>query len=203
MERQVLVGIIAGVVLLGGLVGVFMYEARNAPEPSLTYPVRWSVDDGGQVQRSERLEEGQEADFSFNVSQPNATQVRVRLTWQDDVGQPDRFNLTVTNPATQRTETLSSTNGTISVSYPLTPVPGTANVTASDADAARQAVASEHTSHLGQTTWPVTVTLVSAPGQRPVPQAGSIETQPDGANRFQLTFSYEVYRATIQDAQVP
>lgn len=203
MERQVVVGIVGGVVLLAGMVGVFVYEASNAPEPSLTFPVRWSVDDGGQVQRSDRLQEGEEAEYSFNVTQPNATQVRVRLTWQDDVGQPDRFNLTVTNPATQRTETLSSTNGTISVTYPLNPVPAIGNVTASGSQAAQRAVADDHTSHLGQTAWPVTVTLASAPGQRPVPQAGSIETQPDGANRFQLTFSYEVYRATVQDARVP
>ncbi len=196
------VGIVGGAVLLAGMIGVFVYEAQNAPAPSLTFPVRWSVDDGSQVQRNGELEEGQEQDFGFNLSRPNATSVQIRLTWQDDVGQPDRFNLTITNPATQQTETFSSTNETISVTYPLNPVPEVANVTATDASQARQMLTEEHTSRLGQAIWPATVTLVSAPGQRPIPQAGSIETQPDGQNSFQISFSYDAYRGTVQEAQI-
>lgn len=196
------VGIVGGAVLLAGMIGVFIYEAQNAPATSLTFPVRWTVDDASQVQRNGQLDEGQERDLRFNLSRSNATSAQIRLTWEDDVGQPDRFNLTITNPATQQTETFSSTNGTISVTYPLNPVPEVANVTAEDASQARQRLAEEHTGRLGQAIWPATVTLVDAPGQRPVPQAGSIETQPDGQNSFQISFSYEAYRGTVQEAQI-
>lgn len=196
------VGIVGGAVLLVGMIGVFLYEAQNAPTPNLTFPVRWSVDDGSQVQRNGELEEDEEQDFSFDLPRPNATRVQIQLTWEDDVGQPDRFNLTITNPATQQTETFSSDNGTISVTYPLNPVPEVANVTAAEASQARQMIADEHTGQLGQATWPATVTLVSAPGQRPVPQAGSIETQPDGENSFRISFSFEIYRGTVQEPRI-
>lgn len=197
------IGIIGGLALVAGLVVVFAYEASTTPEATLVYPVTWSVQEAGASERTAELEEDEAAAFQFNVSARNLTTVRILLAWEDDVGQPDRFNLTVVDPFTGQTRTRSATNGSIPLVYTLSSVPDVGNLSAPDRGRAQERLNQDHARQAGTGSWQVTVRLEDAPGQRPVPAAEELETQPDGANSFSLSIRYNAYAAQVGAPRAP
>lgn len=199
MERTVLVGVAGGVLLAATLVGVLYLEAGDAPEPSLAFELAWSTEQGPSATQSGTLQEGENATLPAAVQEPNVTEVEVRLVWQDDVGDRDRFRLNVTPPeGAMRTNT--SRNGTVVLRFPFASVPNATQINASSRPAARELVAERFGTTAGVGNWTVQVTLVSAPGQRPVSEAPQLETEPDGENTYRLRFSYDRYVGTLSRA---
>ncbi|MDX1611499.1 MAG: hypothetical protein R3185_03955 [Candidatus Thermoplasmatota archaeon] len=195
------VAAVAGVLVLG-LVGVLVYEAGRTPDPSLTFPVTWSTSPAGGQERQGDLEEEENETFTFQLGSPNVTSVQVALTWTDDSGDPDRFNLSVVGPDGIEPVRRNGSNGSVVLRIPVAPVPTVEQAQGPSRDRVEASLARSHASSAGVGGWQVTVGLEDAPGQRPVPQAQDLETQPDGSNSFVLTFSYTVYRAQVADPTV-
>lgn len=200
-QRRLVVSIVGGVLLVAALVGVLLAEAGDTPDPIVAFPVSWSVDNGPPETRSDTLAEGESTTYEIEVGEPNLTRVEVRLVWQDDVGRPDRFRMDLTPPQGS-TQKNASRNGTVVLEVPLAPVPDAATVNATDPQEARQAALERFQARQGVGTWTITVTLEDAPGQQPVSGAPQIETEEDGANDFQLRFTYARYGATVTEMPV-
>lgn len=199
MDRRVLVGAV-GVVLLAALVAVLAFTGSEADEGPLAYGVEWPVEPGPATTRTGELEEGRNETYSFELDRPNVTEVRLELAWEDDVGEPDRFQLRAV-PPNGTPVTNASRNGTLNVTFELQPPPETATVEAENRSQARQRL-DERATRAGAGTWEVQVTLEEAPGRRPVPGA-DLETEPDGSNSYELTFAHQAFHAELGEAGPP
>lgn len=198
MDRRLVISIAGGVLLAVALVGVLLAEADDGGRTVLTFPIAWSTEDGPTSTRTGTLEEGENESFGIGVAPTNVTEVEVRLVWEDDVGERDTFRLSVTPPGGPE-RTNASRNGTVVLTFPLASVPDAQSINASDPEAARQQALDRFTTRQGQGTWNVTVTLESAPGQRPVPNAPQLETEPDGSNDYQMSVSFSRYTGQVAD----
>lgn len=203
MERDAVIGIAGGVVLVAALVVVLVAESGSAPETQLTYPVQWLEAEAGTTREEQQLAEGEQAQLQFGLPARNVTTVELLLQWTDDSGNPDTFNLSVEGPGGEPVAVASSDTGEIVLRFELNPLPAATNVRATDQTAAARQLVQDHASDDGRGTWTATVTLASAPGQRPVPQVPDLEVQPDGSNNFTLQFSYDVYRAQVGEPLPP
>lgn len=199
MDRRVLVGAV-GVVLLAALVAVLAFTGSEADGRSLAYDVEWPVEPGPATTRSGQLEEGRNDSYTFELDRPNVTEVRLQLTWEDDGGQPDRFQLRAA-PPNGTAVTNASRNETINLTFELQQPPELATVEAENRSQAQQQVAQQAT-RAGAGVWEVEVTLEDAPGRRPVPGA-DLETEPDGSNSYELTFAHDAFHAELGEAGPP
>lgn len=196
MERRTVILAAAGVILLAALAGVLWAEAEEGPAPVVAFPVEWSTERSTPVSHEDELEEGESETYEFPVEADNVTRIEARLVWEDDAGAPDRFRLNLTTPQ-GRTLSNASPNGTVAISLNVSEVPDENTVNASGLAEAREASQRRHATTAGQGTWTATVTLTSAPGQRPVP-GSEVEIEEDGSNSYQLGFSFETYAAEVQ-----
>lgn len=196
MERRTVILAAAGVLLVAALAGVLWVEAEEGPEPVVAFPVDWETERSTPVTHEDELEEGGSETYEFRVEAANLTRIEARLVWEDDAGAPDRFRLNLTTPQ-GRTMSNESPNGTVALDADVSAVPGERTVNATGLAEARETAQRRHGTDAGQGTWTVTVTLVSAPGQRPVP-GSQLEIEEDGSNSYQLGFSYETYAAQVQ-----
>lgn len=199
MDRRVLVGAV-GVVLLAALVAVLAFTGSEADGRPLAYDVEWPVEPGPSTTRSGTLEEGRNASYTFELDRPNVTEVRLQLSWEDDSGDPDRFQLRAA-PPNGTAVTNASRNETINLTFELQQPPGLDTVEAQNRSQAQQQVAQRAT-RAGGGVWEVEVTLEEAPGRRPVPGA-DLETEPDGSNSYELTFAHEAFHAELGEAAPP
>lgn len=200
MDRRLVFGG-AALLLLMALVGVLAFTGGEADATPLAYDVEWPVEPGPATLRSDELEEGRNDSYDFELDRQNVTQVTVQLDWEDDVGRPDQFRLEVTPPnGTPVANT--SRNETINLTFPLQEVPGSTVVEATNRSQARDRLAEEATS-AGQGTWQARISLEDAPGRRPVSEAPQLETEPDGANSYNLTFAHRSFYAELGDPGPP
>lgn len=202
MRTDAVVGAVGGIVLVIALGAVLLHESGTAPEASLTFPVSWRVEEGGSTARDGELDEGEVGEFEFELASPNVTRVRVTLSWQDENGDPDRFNLTVRGPSGASFGTATSDSGTAALNFDVQVPPGVQEVRAGSPGEAAARLAQRETSTRGLGTWTMVVELVSAPGVRPVPGVPDLVVQPDGTNDFTVAFSHDVYRPQL-GAPVP
>lgn len=196
MDRKVLLGIVAGVLLVGTLVGALVIEANNSPDPVLSFPVEWSTDSSIAADEQGTLNEGENETYAVPIDRSNLTEVEVRLVWEDDSGDRDKFELAVQGPGgPQRTN--ASRNGTVVIETFVGTVPTTGEVNATDRDQARQQLAARHSTDQGRGVWSIDVRLVDAPGVRPVSEAPDLETESDGQNDYQLRVTYHRFHGEI------
>lgn len=199
MDRRVMFAA-AGLALLAALVAVLAFTGSEADNRPLAYGVDWPVEPGPATTRSGELEEGRNETYAFELDRTNVTEVSVQLAWEDDVGEPDEFELRVT-PPDGSTATNTSRNETVNLTFDIQGPPNLGVVEAVNRSQASDRVAQEAFRD-GNGTWEVRVTLEDAPGRRPVPGA-NLETEPDGSNSYELTFAHEAYHAEIGDPRPP
>ncbi len=164
MNRDVAVGIAWAVGLVAVMGGVFAYEY-------VTY-------EGGPLEAVETVEtkmgtlnEGASKDHTVAVNGEDLGSILVSLTWNDDVGEADRFEVTVRNGAGEEVARQGADSGIIDVKIPITDAPETGSMP----DAWE-----------GQQTWTVTVKLLSAPG---TPGAVAPLDEADGSQSYSLTIT--------------
>lgn len=196
MERRTVILAAAGVLLLAALAGVLWAEGQESPSPVVAFPVTWDTERASPVTNEGELEEGESESYAFQIEEANLTTVATRLIWEDDGGGRDRFRLNLTTPQ-GRTFSNASANGTVTLRANVTQVPTESSVNATGLAEAREQTVRRHGSTAGQGVWTVTVTLTSAPGQRPVP-GSDVEIEEDGSNSYQLVFAYETFAAQVQ-----
>lgn len=194
MDRRLVLAA-AALVLLAGLVGVLAFTGGDSQSQPLAYDVSWPVEPGPSRMRSGELQEGRNDSYTLELDRENVTQVSVELNWTDDVGEPDRFRLWVLPPNASAASN-ESTNGSITLAFDYPTLPDTETITAPNRSQAREH-AMEYSTSEGTGDWSVRVTLVNAPGRQPVPDAPQLETEPDGSNSYNLTFSHDAFRAEI------
>lgn len=199
MDQRVWLGA-AALGLALALVGVLALTGGEAEDRPLAYDVAWLVEQGPATTREDELEEGRSQTYTFDVRQANVTNVSVRLDWDDDVGQPDTFTVEV-RPPEDPAAVNTSENETIDLRFAVGQAPRLAVLEATNRSQARDRVA-EEASSAGQGSWEIEVTLEDAPGHRPLPGT-QLETEPDGANDYELTFTYDVFHAEIGDPRPP
>ena len=203
MDRQAKVGIAGAALLLVALILVLTVESQGVDDPVLSYPVTWPVSEAGATTQEGRLTEGESTTIGIDLPTFNVTTVEVVLTWSDDVGEPDAFNLTVVGPTGELTATAASDTGEARVRFDVAEPPSVSEVRGLSPANAGARLAAEETTAAAIGTWQVTIELSSAPGQRPVPGLPDLEVQPDGANPFQLLFRYNAYRAELGEPLPP
>lgn len=200
MDRRLVFGA-AGLVLLAGLVGVLAFSGEEAETQPLVYNVSWPVEPGPAVLRTDELQENRSERYAFELNRPNVTRVTVRLNWTDDVGDADRFRVRVVPPEGQPVVN-ESANGSLAVRLPLATPPAVNAVSAENRSHVRSQLLDE-ARETGRGTWQVNVTLLEAPGRRPVAQAPQLETEPDGSSEYNLTFAHRAFHAEIASPQPP
>jgi hypothetical protein len=200
MDRRLWFGV-AAIALLAGLVAVLAFTGGDADATPLAYEVDWPVEQGPATVREGQLEEGRNETHKLELDRANVTRVTVRLDWTDDVGQPDEFRLWAA-PPNGTPKTNASRNETVELTFAIDTPPELATVQAVNRSQARERLA-DRASQDGQGTWTVRVTLEDAPGRRPVAEAPDLETEPDGANSYNLTFAHHVYFAKLGDPAPP
>lgn len=200
MDNRVVIGA-GALLLLAALVGVLAFTSDEADTQPLAYPVTWALEPGPSTTRSDTLEEGRNETYTFELSRPNVTRVTVRLNWTDDVGDPDRFRVRAV-PPNGSPAVNESTNGSVTLPFDVAVVPTSSTVTGESEAEARNRTLEEATD-AGQGAWQVRVTLLEAPGRRPVAEAPQLETEPDGSNGYNLTFAHRAFHAELGDPQPP
>lgn len=191
----------AGLVLVAALVAVLAFTGGEAEDTELAYQVSWPVEPGPATVRSSQLDEGRNESYEFELDRSNVTEVTVQLGWDDDVGQPDRFRLSVTPPNGSTVEE-TSRNESINLTFEFDDPPDLETVQARNSSEASQRLRQEATDG-GRGTWQAQVTLEDAPGRRPVPEASQLETEPDGSNRYNVTFAHHSFYAELGEAEPP
>lgn len=191
----------AGLVLAAALVAVLAFTGGEAEDTPLAYEVSWPVEPGPATVRSSQLDEGRNESYQFALDRSNVTEVTVRLGWDDDVGEADRFRLRVTPPNGSPVEE-TSRNESINLTFEFNDPPDLDSVEASNRSEANQRIRQEATD-AGRGTWQAHVTLMDAPGRRPVPEASQLETEPDGSNRYNVTFAHQAFYAELGEAGPP
>lgn len=179
--------------LVAAMSGVFFYERSQFS----TYEVDWQSQQAGTTTEGGSLDEGASQDHTVTIDAERLSTVRVRLTWSDDVGEPDTFELAVNGPNGTYSGGDASASSPLEVEVPIHEDPGTTTASGrSLEDAHGQANATASWTD-GTGAWTVTVTLANAPGeQAPVADA---ETTEDGSQDYQVTVIYEQWTPSLQD----
>lgn len=169
MNRDVVVGIAWAVGLVLVMGGVFTYEYLTY-DPGPLEPVETVETQKG------TLDEGNSRDYTFAVVGENLGTIQVELTWTDDLGDADRFELTVLDGAGEEVARQGANSGVIEVMIPIEEAPASGSMP----DAWE-----------GELTWTVQVNLLSAPGAAgPV---GPLD-EADGSQSYSLTFTQIHYQ---------
>lgn len=189
MKKDMVVGIVGTVILVAAMVGVFRYEAARGGGQS--WQVTWAEATAPGPEADGSTNAGATTPVELNVTTPNVTAIRFTLTWTDDAGNPDTFNLTIGGPD-GRNWSAEGSSGEITVTVEgLAPMPAPMSILAASQAEAEARVARDATTHAAEGVWGASVMLVSAPGV-PAP-AGGVEVVPDGRNAWTLTATLVTY----------
>lgn len=189
IARDRVVGIVGTVVLVVALVGVVRFELSQRGGG---FDVEFRTVAAPAGDRDGSLAEGATERLAFEVARANVTRMEWILTWGDDVGTPDRFNLTVTSPRGE-TRSVEGDRERLALAFEhlaVAPPPLTLAGSEATLDARLAALANRDASG----TWSATVTLVRAGDQ----EAGGVALVQDPGNAWTLvarTLAYEA-RAT-------
>lgn len=192
MKRDLVIGIVGATILVAAMVGVFRYEASQVS--GTAWDVAWRDANVAGTVVNGITQEGETTPVSMEVTHTNVTMATFTLTWVDDIGDPDEFELTVTSPTGEKKTAPSSTSGRIELAFTdLVTEPSPMRIFANDRLEAEQRVAREHTSTAAMGEWIVEVRLVNAGGVT----AGGITVIPDENNEWTLKPTFRTYAADL------
>lgn len=177
--RRIVVGFALGA-LLAAVLGSYAYEFSQGGGSSyqLTYPI---VSEDGPTARG-RASEGTATTVPFSISTLNVTSVVFELSWTDDVGAPDEFELRVQN------QSVRSADGKARLEFASLAIPpGRSRELAPNGEEA----AARASAPVAGPAWSVEVLLVSAPGESPVP---GVVVRADGQNEWTLSSVVSFYK---------
>lgn len=198
VAKDTIIGIVGAVILVAALTGVFYYEgssaegADGANEYDLTWDTRTTDGPGvdGETQEEETTTE------TLTVEAANITEATFTLTWTDDTGSADTFNVTVTSPAGE-TESASGDSEELSVTFEnINTVPPDGTVSGDSEEDARSQAADQYTATRGQGDWTVEITCENAGDANPVGTGPAIEE--DDGNSWELASELTVYEAQLR-----
>lgn len=139
--------------------------------------------------------EGEASLVGLEVANANVTSAEFVLTWTDDVGAPDLFELLVTSPSGE-TRAGNGSAGRVRVAFERIAV-HPPDIRLLGEDALRRA-AEDYADAKAVGRWNVTVRLVTA-GDATAP-AGGLVLQADAGNAWTLTSLLTTYRAEVTAA---
>ncbi len=200
MDRDALVGIAVAGGILVLVAAVFLYGTQIAPDPYTDYEIAWARDQTAPASRSGELNAGGTQGFEFDVAGPNLTRVLVTLEWDDGIGpNNDIMTFVVADPSGGSHPATVDATGHIALAINVASVPDADTVRALTQGEAREIAEEEYTNATGSGKWTVTVELREAPGVQSA--VGNVETQADGVQAFNVTFTYQTYRAQWSDEE--
>lgn len=190
-NRDTAVGLAGAAVLIAAMAGVFFYERAQFG----TYAVAWEQTEAGSVLEGGTLEEQASQSYTFTADADRLSRIVLTLSWTDDVGDEDTFEVAYEGPNGTYADTMEATSSPLVIEVPIHEAPGTSTVTARGAEDARAQLNTSASWTNGTGDWTVTVTLVDAPGeQAPI---GGQETDPDGSQDYELAFTYERWEPSL------
>lgn len=193
VQRDSWLGTVGVALLVLALVGVFIYE--SSPSAGSAFRVTFPVATLAGPSAAAHGLEGETSVAPFTVMTGNLTRVDIVLSWTDDVGEPDTFQLAATSPSGE-TKEVEGSAGRLALAFSdLASVPIDTHVLAASKPDAQARVAQSASSTAGTGAWLVTVKLVRAPGLAP---AGGVELQKDGANDWVISSALTMYRAIVE-----
>lgn len=193
MKKDLAIGIVGTIILVAAMIGVFRYEASRGGGSS--FEITWEDASVPGPDTAGATQAGGTAAEELEVATLNVTSIEWTLTWTDDVGNPDEFNLTVASP-TGENRSVQGTSGKLTVVFEgLAQRPGEMRLLAASKDEAESRIARDATTDAAVGTWSVFVKLVRAPG---VVSQGGVELPPDGQNAWALTSALTVYEPRLQ-----
>ncbi len=195
MDRGSVMLVAGGVLLAAGFVAASWWESSQRPDPILEFPVSFSEQFSPVVVDEGHLEEGDNETYAFRIDDLNVSWTETRLVWEEDSGEVSTFRVNVTSPWGQ-TWTNETRDEVVVVRVDVVEVPQGGWVNATGVGEADASAFQRFASERGMGLWEVEVTLVEAPGQRPIP-GSSIETRPDGDNSYDLQFRYAFFEGTV------
>ena len=192
-NKETLTGLLGAVVLVAAMIGVFFYERGQFHE----YDVTWQQAPSETAQQAQgaTLSTGEAADHTFTLQAPSLATVEVTVTWTDDGGDPDTFQVLVEGPD-GRSGNAQGSQGELVVEVPVAETPTATSAVGRNEEAAREMLLSQVATGQGQGTWTVTVTLEAAPGA--TTPVGGAETQADGANDYEVTLQPLVWDPVLE-----
>lgn len=193
MKRDTVIGIVGTVLLVAAMVGVFRFEAAQGGGSSWT--VTWETAEIEGPGDSGTTAAGVTTPVELELLVPNVTRIEFVLTWTDDVGAADAFELRVTSPAGENATAASETGRLSLVVDELAPVPGEMRLLAATQAEAEARTARDATTRAADGTWGVAVYLERARG---VEAPGGVEVQPDPGNAWELTTTLTTYSPRFQ-----
>lgn len=191
-NREAIVGAVGTAVLVAAMVGLFFYERAQFE----AYEVSWTQREADDGTRSGTLEAGASESYTFTASEQRLAGVSAALTWSDDAGAPDTFELAIQGPNGTYQQTAEGDASPLEIEIPVKETPETTKMTARSLEGARQQVNASASWTNGTGEWSMTVTLVSAPGD----QIAGQEAMEDGSQSYELTFAYDRWVAALMPA---
>lgn len=198
VAKDTVIGVVGAVILVAALTGVFYYEGSSAEAPTGAneYDLSWAslTTEGPGLEGD--TDEGETTTETVTVEADNITDVEVVLTWTDDTGSPDTFNLTVTSPSGE-TRSVTGDSEEISVTFEgINEVPSEDTIAGDSRDDARSQAAHQYTATRGQGDWTVEVTCDEAGDVNPIGAGPPVEE--DDGNSWELSSELTVYEAQVQ-----
>lgn len=139
------------------------------------------------------LGQGDSTDVDIDVTNvANVRSVTAILSWTDEIGDADAFELRVAGPQGQNATSEPDASGEIRLVVPVAEPP--AQLVAPNAVSAQHLAALMVDPERGVGTWTITIGLPTAPGA-PAP-VGPVEMQADGENAYELRLVVETYAAS-------
>lgn len=200
VTKDTIIGVVGAVILVAALTGVFYYEGSSAEGAGggSQWDVTWATETEEGPSADGSTDEDETTEETLAVSATNMTDATFTLTWTDDQGSPDTFNLTVTSP-TGETRSAEGDSEEISVTFEgVNEVPEEATVPGDSESEAREQAASQYTSKRGQGDWTVEIACVNAGDTDPVGAGEPIEE--DTGNSWELSSELTVYVAQLEQA---
>lgn len=187
VNRDVLIGIAGAAILIATMTGVFFYERARFTE----YDVTWHQVQAGSETETGSLDAQTSESYTFTADADRLSSVTLTLSWTDDAGEPDTFEVALQGPNGTYSDTADGASPPLTVEVPIHGDPGIRTATGRSLEDARDQLNTSTSWTNGTGDWSVTVTLVDAPG-------GQLPTEEDGSQDYELSFAYERWEPMLQ-----
>lgn len=195
MKKDLIIGLIGTAILVTAMIGVFRFEAAQA---SSAYDITFTSSSEAGPGEAGRLEEGETAEVTLNLTTRNLTRIEFKLTWTDDVMQsaPDSFELHLTSPDGRNFTAPADEDGDLVIIVEdLAVTPPAVQESGTSREAVEERVIDKYATTGGVGLWTVAIVLVEA-GDTAAP-AGNLAIQQDNGNEWTLETTLTAYRAEI------
>lgn len=189
MSRDRVVSVVGATILVLALAGVVRFELGQREGYDVAFPVRAQALPGA----SGALQEGASAPAPLTLALPNVTRLELVLTWADDVGAPDTFQLTLTSPEGVA-RTAQGDAGRLALAFEgIAVAPPPLVLTGSEASVRERL--DGYASRAGEGAWVALVALLDAGDQ--VAPAGGLTLREDAGNAYALAARALAYEAVV------